>query len=278
MRTEISYRYHMCQLVAYRSHSSLRDSSCCEGGQEPKARRTLVPGLSFTHSFRPEGSSQGGPAWEPDLASLTRFMVWLVVVSTQLHGSAARVGEQVHPHAPAGCWLLLGILWVGLVEPVSATDIWWDTVLPFLSGGSVAVLGNYFRDMVLGPSCFSLSRQEAQQLVKGAAQHCCHELEGATASTTSTTMLPRDPWDFFWAGLGWAKLGFFIGFLACLLVVGFAGIFLRGRFGSNDTAVPAISAAPLPLVYHVDAEAESKAALASQQIQITRQRFGKVLE
>ena len=266
-------------MLAYRSHFFSQRFKLLKRRPGAKARSDVGTRTFFPHSSSSWGQASGNAQpGNQTLPRYTRFTVWLVVWSTQLHGSAARVGDHDHPHALGGYWLLLGILWVGLVKPVSATDIWWDTVLPFLSGGSVAVLGNYFRDMVLGPSCFSLSRQEAQQLVKGAAQHCCHELEGATASTTSTTMLPRDSWDFFWAGLGWAKLGFFIGFLACLLVVGFAGIFLRGRFGSNDTAVPAISAAPLPLVYHVDAEAESKAALASQQIQIIRQRIGKVLE
>ena len=49
------------------------------------------------------------------------------------------------------------------------------------------------------------------------------------------------------------------------MVVGFAGVIFRGLFGTNVTSVPAIFAAPLPLVFHVDTEAESKAALASQQ-------------
>ena len=62
------------------------------------------------------------------------------------------------------------------------------------------------------------------------------------------------------------------------MVVGLAGVIFRGRFSTNATSVLAISAAPLPLVFHVDAEAESKAALARQQVQIVRQRLNHVLE
>ena len=62
------------------------------------------------------------------------------------------------------------------------------------------------------------------------------------------------------------------------MVVGFADVTSLGRFSSNVTFVPAISAAPLPLVFHFDPETESKTALARQQIQIVKQRLNKVLE
>jgi hypothetical protein len=235
---------------------------------------TLAPGLS--RYFLVLGAAlRECPAWEPDLALHSSFMVWLVVRSTQLLGSAARVGEH---GSLLGYWLWYAIIGLGLVVPVSGADLWVDALLPFFSGASLAVLGTYARDMVLGPSCFTLSRQEAQQLVREASHHCCHELEEISGPTTSSTTLPLDSWDTFWSSMWWAKMGFILGMAVCSLVLGVAALFCRGHVGSNAPRLPALPPLPSPAVHHVSADSEAKAALAREQIQIVRQRLNKVLE
>ena len=151
---------------------------------------------------------------------------------------------------------------------VRAVELWWEALVPFVSGGLFAALLQEAKQWVVGPSCYRLPERQIHHMLEEAANSCC---QGNCHTTTTTT---DAPWESsFWAGWWWLRVGLLVGMVlssgaACLAYVCFRA------FSGSNRPLAITDAAPRSPSYHVESSiAAAKTALAQEQLRLVREKL-----